>query len=420
MARQTILVALSFWCVAAAANQQAEDEHFRSFVREHGRDYVAGSEEFERRFALFQQRRAEVRAHNAKVGRTWTAAINGLADRTPAELAALRGYVHGASVGPRATSAGLGLAAVSARVVDAASLPKDFTWQHELNAMKDVLNQGSCGSCWAVSSATVLRAHAQLYQTDRKFSAQQLVDCVPNPKQCGGSGGCKGATAELAMEYAAKRGLVSEEEREYTAMEASCPSALQLTEAVSFLASRGSGGAALRAEADGSVAVVGGEGAKFGLIGWRKLPGNKAEPLLEALYSSGPVVVSVAATAAWGMYSSGVFNDCQPGAVINHAVVLTGYGSDGGSKYWQIQNSWGAMWGEAGFVRLIRRDAKEEDAFCGWDNSPEEGTACVGGPKKVWVCGSCGVLYDSVVPTFRLSPEGWWHQRGNRSLAAAA
>jgi len=29
-----------------------------------------------------------------------------------------------------------------------------------------------------------------------------------------------------------------------------------------------------------------------------------------------------------------------------------------------------------------------------------KGVACKGGPSEVTVCGSCGVLYDSVVPEF--------------------
>ena len=29
------------------------------------------------------------------------------------------------------------------------------------------------------------------------------MDCVPNPKSCGGTGGCSGATVELAMSYVA-------------------------------------------------------------------------------------------------------------------------------------------------------------------------------------------------------------------------
>jgi len=419
MARSSMtLGALSLLCSAPAVPTTLGDvaaEQFSAFVSQQGRAYGADADEYSLRFALFQQRLAEVEAQNAKASRRWTAAINSLADRTDVELAALRGYRHGARAGSSAAP-GLGLAAVATRDVDLAALPSDFTWQHRLKAMKDVSNQGSCGSCWAVSSATVLRAHAELYQTDRKFSAQQIVDCTPNPRHCGGNGGCSGATAELAMEYAAKQGLVSEEELQYTGVQAECPSRLGRSQAASFLAVR-SDGATLRGGADGGVTVEGGGGASFGLIGWKTLPENAAEPLLEALYKSGPVVVSVAASSDWSLYSTGVMDSCKPGAVINHAVVLTGFGVESGTRYWQIQNSWGPSWGEDGFIRIIRREAKEESAYCGWDRSPQDGTACQGGPEKVWVCGSCGVLYDSVVPTFRLSSEGWWHREGNRSTA---
>ena len=33
------------------------------------------------------------------------------------------------------------------------------------------------------------------------LSVQQMAMCAPNPDQCGGSGGCNGATAELAFDY---------------------------------------------------------------------------------------------------------------------------------------------------------------------------------------------------------------------------
>ena len=39
---------------------------------------------------------------------------------------------------------------------------------------------------------------------------------------------------------------------------------------------------------------------------------------------------------------------------INHAVVLVGYGTSNGVKFWKIRNSWGAWWGESGYVRLVR------------------------------------------------------------------
>merc|ERR1719218_186577 len=87
--------------------------------------------------------------------------------------------------------------------------------------------------------------------------------------------------------------------------------------------------------------------------------------------------------------------------VVNHLVVLIGYGVDNDkTKYWQIQNSWGTGWGEQGTIRMIRQDSDKEEKLCNWDKDPSVGTGCPGGPDKVWVCGSCGILYDNVVAHF--------------------
>merc|ERR1719282_1006915 len=81
--------------------------------------------------------------------------------------------------------------------------------------------------------------------------------------------------------------------------------------------------------------------SQLGLQSWRKLPENKALPLMLAV-GDGPVAVSVGASD-WFPYESGIFNGCSPDAVIDHAVVLFGYGtghagSEKGQNYWLVRN----------------------------------------------------------------------------------
>jgi len=60
-----------------------------------------------------------------------------------------------------------------------------------------------------------------------------------------------------------------------------------------------------------------------------------------------PVSVAVDASS-WSAYKSGILNVCK--TALNHGVLLVGV-SD---QYWRVKNSWGATWGEAGFIRLAR------------------------------------------------------------------
>jgi len=249
-----------------------------------------------------------------------------------------------------------------------------------------------------MATVATLNAHYEIhYGESKKFSQQEIIDCVQNPMKCGGKGGCDGATVELAMDWAVYNGLAELDETAYHATTGNCKKGL-------FRAKAEEQG---QLDADGRLVemfkpsvmslVSKGDKLSIGLSSYTTLPTNKLEPLLRAV-NTGPVAVSVDA-GAWSSYSSGLFDECKGElATINHAVVLFGYGGHGSEKYWLVRNSWGQSWGEEGYIRLLRTD--DEESHCYKDQDPLQGVSCKGAPSSVKVCGQCGILYDNVIPSF--------------------
>jgi len=367
---------------------------FDSFAQLYRRSYLPGATDYKERERIYEQNVAAARVQNNRVDRLWTAGANHLWDWSEAEMQSLRGW--DGSLRPESG----GIRSHALFLQRSQDLPEEKLWTG-LGMTRRVKNQGPCGSCWAVATASVLEGHVEINSgIDRTFSAQQMVSCTPNPRDCGGDGGCKGATAELAMEWVLNNGCVEESQIPYSAVDGICTSTT-FGEYTSIHQHNGSISAPPSLPfVPKTIADRGGQhnqrgGHEFGMVGWETLPNNKMEPLLRALAEQGPAVISVGASA-WALYKAGIFDGCQKDVVVDHAVTAIGYGKAGGVKYFLIQNSWGADWGEHGQIRVLRHEVWDE--YCGMNSKPEQGMGCKGETAPVPVCGMCGVLFDSVVP----------------------
>jgi len=79
------------------------------------------------------------------------------------------------------------------------------------------------------------------------------------------------------------------------------------------------------------------------------------DQIAQALVTYGPLSIAVDATP-FQSYNGGVMNNPSCSQTnLDHAINLVGYGSTT-VQYWKIRNSWGTVWGEAGYIRLVRGD----------------------------------------------------------------
>lgn len=368
---KTLCIAVTIAAVAARTTwKQLDNYDFHDYIKEFGHKWEKGSPEFLKRQIIFTEELARVRAHNAKK-LSWKEGVNFMSAMTLEEKKAYMGFHKGAHHHHKPKN----LKPFDLHLKSLKDLPEEIDWR-EKEVVSPVKDQGQCGSCWAFASTATIESHVAL-NSGLLFdlSPQQIASCAPNPDQCGGTGGCYGATAEIAFDYiAGSAGMVQEFQMPYysyfgDAHDCNVPS-----------------------------------GAKATVDGYVKLPENNYTALMNAVATVGPMAISVDATG-WGAYESGVYQIWNQNApVINHAVVLVGYGVandgyeiDGEQKYWTIRNSWSPSWGEEGYIRLARSDDDEDN--CGMDTEPQTGTACAGETDPVKVCGTAGVLYDSSYPT---------------------
>mmetsp|Transcript_10229 Transcript_10229/g.28179 ORF Transcript_10229/g.28179 Transcript_10229/m.28179 type:complete len:695 (+) Transcript_10229:109-2193(+) len=249
----------------------------------------------------------------------------------------------------------------------------------------DAMDQGACGSCWALAATGSLEASAarrsayaayKSYLTQHhpsflkvkhrggkesvrdkaiaiaqkveqsairalNLSIQELIDCDTTVDQ-----GCTGGNPLLAFHFVHRYGLVDWADYPYTGREDAC----QPTYSRRPLAT---------------------------VKAWGLIQSNHERHMELALRYLGPIAVGLnGASPSFLSYKDGVYDEpnCKEGA--NHALLIVGYGEERDAKgrkirYWIARNSWGKGWGENGFVRIKRGSgAKGEVGVCGLSNNP--------------------------------------------------
>lgn len=297
---------------------------FNAWVKLHARSYANDAQELEARYSVWTANMQHVLQHSLKQS-SMQLGMNKFADMTEDEFrAAYLGY--NSQRNPLLAAKAPPIEEYRYRHIQA---PAAVDWRTSgmVGPVKDQHVGGApCGCCWAFATIGMTECINAIYTGGEMtvLSEQQLIDCDhAKPFE---DIGCEGGDFTGGMHYIITNGGIdTEADYPYVAQDDKCST-----------------------KKEGRKVVT--------LDAWEAVPPGNETALMQAV-SQHPVAVGMCCgdfLADWHAYKGGIFDSPCCEMPIDHAVLVVGYGSEGGQDYWIVKNSWGTAYGEDGFIRFKR------------------------------------------------------------------
>ncbi|KAK7092519.1 procathepsin L-like [Littorina saxatilis] len=318
MLRTVIAVSLVACCLALGL-----EEEWATFKSQYSKQYLMAEEVYRKQ--VFSQNLDYINIHNAEADNgehTFWLGVNEYADMPIEEFKRVM-------LGYRFDATATNTNELYVPQIPDEAVPKKVDWR-EKGYVTPVKNQGQCGSCWAFSTTGSLEG--QHFNKTKKLvslSEQNLVDCSKKE----GNMGCMGGLMDQAFKYIKKNHGID--------TEASYPYKAKTGRKCEF-----------------KQPEVGAT-----LTSWKDIPKGNEKDLQKASAELGPISVAIdAGHQSFQLYKRGVYTEreCSP-KKLDHGVLVVGFGEEVAEKYWLVKNSWGATWGQEGYIMM----ARDKENMCG-------------------------------------------------------
>jgi cathepsin B len=217
-----------------------------------------------------------------------------------------------------------------------------------------IRDQSACGSCWAFGSVESFEDRRCISTgEDKEFSPLDVGACS------GAGNGCSGGMPTQALEWMASTGVVSGGDFSADDTGSSCqpygfapcahhvPATAKYPKCPSAEYNMRCSRKCTDSKFTGTMASDRKKGTKA--FSSRTVPQMQA-----ALQSGGTLSVAFTVYADFETYKSGVYKHTTGSALGGHAVAFIGWGTESGTDYWLVKNSWNEQWGDGGTFKIVR------------------------------------------------------------------
>jgi cathepsin B len=239
--------------------------------------------------------------------------------------------------------------------VKAVNIPDAFDAREEwpdCPTISDIRDQADCGSCWAFGAAEAISDRYCInFGEVVRISPQELMTC------CGSCGyGCDGGYPIMAWRYWVQKGLVTG--GLYGDTTTCLPYTLEpcdhhVNGSLPLCAADVDSTPSCSQECIADYNTVFAADKHYG-ESFYGIISKDVQEIQAEIQANGPVEASFDVYSDFYTYKSGVYQHVSGDLEGGHSVKFVGWGTENGTDYWLVANSWNEDWGDSGYFKIIR------------------------------------------------------------------